>query len=385
MKKQDSTAKAVTIPYHTIRTISSPEDLEEGRKVYAGHAPAGAVLELPTDENVRDYLVDAEGKKTKRKTQVHRAIRTTLDNAPNNFSILNGGLVLVARECEIDEKNRLLRLVRPSIINGSQTQGVLRDYFADMQKAGQEPPSIHVTFELLVTDDDGLIAEVSIARNYQNDVMTISIAGRLGQLDELEARLQARDPNSALRKKETERGDDYLDTEKLIQVLTALAPAALGVPTDRAYAYNQRTKCLKQFQKVHDAARKNPDSSEAKLYRFYLDIAPDAWDLYKRWKTHEKWSGTALRSIVREGRKIVEVPDGIVFPIIAAMSEFCVEGKDGWKIQPPANFEDEELIKAAKSTYMEVANSKPHLMGKSRACYSNLRQITSIYRRLSGN
>ncbi len=172
-------------PYHSFRNISCPEDLENGRKVFSGHAPATSVLNLPTDENVRDYLLEAEGRKRRRPTQVHKAIRDTLDNTPHNFSILNGGIVVVARDYEVDEQKKLLKLLKPSIINGSQTQGVLNDFYRESKDAETELPTIHVTFELIVTNDDELIAETSIARNFQNDVMTLSIAGRLGQLDEL--------------------------------------------------------------------------------------------------------------------------------------------------------------------------------------------------------
>src|ERR1044071_919605 len=187
-------------PFHSVRNISCPEDKENGRVVLSGHAPVSSILDIPTDENVRDYLLDAEGKKRRRPTQVHTAIRDTLENYPDKFSVLNGGMVIVARGYDIDEGNKLIRLVKPSIINGAQTQGVVRDYFQDCEKGGSPPPTVHITFELLVMDDEYLIAETSIARNYQNAVMNVSIAGRLGQLDELEKALQERKPNLKLQK-----------------------------------------------------------------------------------------------------------------------------------------------------------------------------------------
>lgn len=123
----------VEIPFYSIRNISCPEDNANDRKVLVGHAPAISVLELPTDENVRDYLLEAEGRKRRQPTQVHRAIRNTLDNTPHNFSVLNGGISIVAHDYEVDDKRKILKLVRPSIINGSQTKGVLKDYFRDME------------------------------------------------------------------------------------------------------------------------------------------------------------------------------------------------------------------------------------------------------------
>lgn len=118
----------VVFPFHSFRNISCPEDVENDRKVFSGHAPVISILPLSTDENVRAYLLEAEGKQRRRETQVNREIRETLQNRPKSFSILNGGVVIVAHSHEIDEQKKVLRLTRPSIINGSQTQGVLKDF-----------------------------------------------------------------------------------------------------------------------------------------------------------------------------------------------------------------------------------------------------------------
>ncbi len=128
------------------------------------------MLQLQTDANVRDYLLEAEGKQRKRETQVNKEIRQTLESKPVVFSILNGGVVIVARKHEVDEQKKILRLTNPSIINGSQTQGVLRDFFEKLAAEDEEAPPIHIKYELIVTDDEDLIGEISIARNFQNDV-----------------------------------------------------------------------------------------------------------------------------------------------------------------------------------------------------------------------
>jgi hypothetical protein len=382
------TRKKIQVPFFNIRHISCTEDLENGRKVYVGHMPVTAIIELPTDENIRDYLLDAEGRQRKRPTQVHRAIEDTLENTPGNFSVLNSGVVIVARDCEVDEKQKELVLIKPSIVNGSQTQGVIRDYYEKTEKDCAAP---HVKFELIVTEDEDLIAQISIARNFQNDVMTISIAGRLGQLDELEESFRAKRPGIKLQKSETRFSDDYIKTERLLQVITALIPEELWHKNrkgdfNKVYAYSMKAKCLKEFRELYEIAhdKGNPDYEWGKnLYQFYLDIAAEAHELYEKWKSHQGFKGTGLRAIERENREIKEVPDGIIFPIIASLSAFAKKTRSGWTIIPPALFTDEELIGAAKSSYMNIANSNPWNMGKSKACYSALYQITSIFKKLS--
>lgn len=383
MKSQK--ASLVLFPYTVCRNISCPEDDRGNRKVYSGQAPATSFLELDDNENVREYLIDADGKQRKKPTLVHLAIRKTLDEDTENFSVLNGGVVLVARDTEIDDKGRVMKLLQPSIINGSQTRGELKKYIETAPRGAKIP---NVYFQLIVTTDDDLIAEISIARNFQNEVKPISIAGRRGQLDELEAQFRETFPKLKLRKSETDLTDaGYVDTEKLIQVLFALLPDNLAIDhldetgtPNKVFSYSQKTRCLKMFQTIVD---NKDDPKYRDMYKFFLDMAGEAWKVYSEWKTHPAFKGTGLRSIERNGSEIVEVPDGIIFPIVSSLSAFVVEKKSGWTISIPNVLEARELVSTAKQAYQEIAKSNPQTMGKSKACYSTLARVTSIYSRLA--
>jgi hypothetical protein len=382
------TVAALEFPYTTCINISAPEDEAAGRKVYSGHAPASSVLSLEDDENVREYLVEAQGNQKHMPTHVHQAIRKTLEDQPDQFSILNGGMVIVARAVEVDDKRKTLVLQQPSIINGSQTQGELRRYFA---KCCSSPdffePSIK--FELIVTTDDGLIAEISIARNFQNDVRPISIAGRRGQLDELELAVQKEIPGAKLRKSETDIVVDgeYIDTEKLIQIMFALMPGAVlnsldedGDVSNKVFTYSQKTRCLKLFQRLVNASGEDREFSD--VYQYFLDIAGQAWIFYGRWKSHPGFRGTGIPSFERENGQVAEVPDGIIFPILSAFSAFVIRSDKKWEINIPNVFDENELIDATAQAYMEIASRNPQTMGKSRACYSTLLRLTGLYARL---
>jgi AIPR protein len=384
-KMKHDSSKTYVFNYLSCRNISAPEDETQNRKIYSGHAPSSAVLGLDDNENVREYLVDAKGKQRQRPTLVHQAIRKTLTDRPDEFSVLNGGMVIVAKKATVDDAKKVIFLEEPSIINGSQTQGELKRYF---EANGGQPDYVpSIRFEIIVTTDADLVAEISIARNFQNDVRAISIAGRRGQLDDLENAMQAEFPGSKLRKSESDlTGDgEYLDTEKLIQVILALMPHAelQGIDvkidaTNKVFCYSQKTRCLKMYQRMVEG-----ESTQA--YNCALELAPVAWRLYNLWKSHQGFRGTGLRSIEREGSHIIDVPDGIVFPILAAHAAFVQKAARGnkWKLVKPTSFSDAELIDAAKQTYMEIADSNPQTMGKKQACYSNLFRITSIYARLA--
>lgn len=374
-------------PYITCRNISAPEDDAAGRKVYSGHAPASSVLSLQDDENVREYLADAQGSQKHMPTLVHQAIRKTLEDQPDQFSILNGGMVIVAHAVEVDDKRKVLVLKRPSIINGSQTQGELGRYFAKYQNSSDffEPS---IKFELIVTTDDGLIAEISIARNFQNDVRPISIVGRRGQLDELELAVQKDIPGAKLRKSETDITGEYLDTEKLIQVIFSLMPGVLvkslvedDDASNKVFTYSQKTRCLKLFQRlVNDSGK---DSESADVYQYFLDISGQAWKLYGRWKSHPGFHESRLPMFERENGQVAVVPDGILFPILSAFSAFVDRPGKKWEINIPDVFDEKELIDAAAQVYMEIANRNPQTMGKSKACYSTLLRLTGLCARLA--
>ena len=377
-------APSLTLQIHSVRKVTSPEDQQEGRQIYFGQMPLSEIVKLPTHENVRGYLVEAEGKKRRASTQVHRAIRETLKEQPSRFTVLNSGVVIVATKSELDEASRTIRLTAPSIINGSQTQGVVKDFLND----GYSVADVHIKFEVIVCDDDDLVADISIARNFQNDVQLISIAGKKGELDELEAALQSKYPKLKLQKSETQRPADdneYVNTEKLLQVIAALVPPSLWWKKqgeyNKTYPYSAKATCLKDFRTIYDG-KEDGDEKLTEVYNFYLDVAPQAYGLYADWKAHQGFKGTGLHSIEREGTEIREVPDGIVFPILAALAQFATKKKDKWKVVQPVELDDAELIQSAKRAYQEIAKSKPEIMGKTRACYSQLDQITSIYKKL---
>lgn len=384
-------ADVTKFSYHTLRTISSPDDTKNGRTIYCGHAPARSFLTLPDDENVRTYLVDAEGKKRKQLTDVHREIRDTLRNRPEDFPTLNSGIVLVARGAEVDDKNKIIELRGASIINGSQTRGELDNYIQHCGANQLVAHDVHAKFEIIVTDDDDLIAEISIARNFQNDVARISIAGRRQQLEELEVALQSEIPDIKLRKSETDRADDFYDTEKLIQVITALVPSELWFSAKessdprKSYTYSAKSKCLREFQDLHKAAKEptSDNSDQQKRYQFFIDMAPTAYLLYEKWIAHQGFNGSRLRSIERDkDGNTTRVPDGMVFPMISALSAFVKKENGKWVYSPSKSFKDDDLIQAAIGQYKETAGSNPGTMGKTHSVYSSLFQLTSIFKRL---
>lgn len=369
--------------------MNSPEDTQAGRRRYCGVAPADSFFSLDTDENVRAYLGRDEGGARRKSTKVNVAIRETLAEHREDFPLLNTGIVIVARDVKVDDNSKPPRvaLYSPSIINGAQTQGVLRDFFAE-RKEDQAYPSVN--FELIVTDDEELIGDISIARNYQNEVSDLSIYGRQGRFKELEATLKAADPSIKLKMRETDFGDEFLDTEKLIQVLTAIAPTDIPLPSAekrkvktpetiyRVYAYRHRSRCLTDFAIVMDEPKKWPVA-----HQFFLDVAFNAWNLYRRLKGEQAFSRlVCVKGEAVGGRKKVDpdgVPDGIVFPMLSALSRFMEEHKGRWRLAIPQKFPWQTFYQATLLQETGSAGNNPQTMGKRADCYIALHGSIDMY------
>ena len=374
-----------TIRYNSLRNVTPPEEEAAGRKRYCGNAGAEQFFDIPDDDNIRDYFQEeVEGKpiKPRAKSSVNDAIWNQLDGPREMFPILNSGISLIAGEVQIDDKERKAKLVRPSIINGTQTRGVLREYFAEHPEDKLFPS---VNFEVILCAEGDLIGEITIARNYQNAVQLVSTYGRRGFFDDLEKAIRRKDPSVSLRKSETHVGSEYLDTEKLVQVVTSMIPADVPMPRPsirteriRVYAYAQKGTCLKDFAEV---ARK-PVTEYPEAKRFFEDIAFDAWKTYKQLRSSHEFS--IIRAVRKRNGKVIEngVPDGIVFPILSALGKLAAKKANGhWELKVPEDFDLQDLCKQAKATYSTPGpgQSNPNVMGKELACYLNLHAVVDAY------
>ena len=384
--KSGSDSGAFELNYITLKSVSAPEDVQSQRKRYCGVTTADKLFGLGWDENVRAYLgVNEDGKKRK-STLVNLAIRETIDTRRDLFPVLNSGMVIVARRVVVDDAKRTAWLDHGSIINGAQTKGVLEDYFKEHPEDLEYPS---VNFELIITEDEELIGDISIARNYQNEVNSLSIYGRQGRFDKLENRMRKVDSSIKLRKSETDFGEQYLDTEKPVQVLTVLTPQVIPLPSVvrnkktpetlyRVYAYRHRSRCLKDFAAVMDDPVEWKDAHD-----LFLSIAVEAWKLYERMKGEQSFSRLlCVKGEVIAARKVVApdgVPDGIVFPLLSALSRFVRKIPTGWKIDVPRNFPWQTLYQQAYIQHTTTAGNNPQTMGKDADCYIALHGAIDMF------
>ena len=376
------TPSSVQLNYQLLRNTTSPDEAAQGVKSFVANLPAFEILKLDTKYNLRTYIPEYNPKK---RSRVHEAIRNTIVTEPQRFIVRNSGFAVAASDIDVDDQKRIIRLKDPSIINGAQSQGEIRQWIretydgeGDLEK--EEPP-FFVRTEIIVDPDPEEVVETAIARNTATPVKSISQAGARHHLDDLEASIKRRNSNFVLQKSETDEG---FDPRKVLQYARLLMPLSVSkndTPAERLRAYKNPEQCLSDFSTWYDD--KKTDSDARRKYEFTVKIAPYAIEEYQYWERHEAWNGQHIWEETKKGGracrrdkktgKIVWVSPGLIFPILGAVSEFVEEKSPGnWVIAKPAFYEPTKMIEQAIAQFRSLY-SDPMQMGRSAGAYDALR------------
>jgi AIPR protein len=376
---------SVRLNYQILRNITSPDEKSEGVQTFVVNLPAREILLLNTNDNLRGYLAEYNPRKRNR---VHDAIRETINTTPERFIVRNSGFVITCADIHVDDDKKTVKLTEPSIINGAQSQGEIRAYFAEvdeeaeaMDEEAEEVP-FFVRATIIVDPDEGEIIETAIARNIVTPVKNLSEAGARNQLDELEESIRSILPGIKIRKNEAQSGDDFIDTRFVLQIARLLMPANVSGFTSAAEklrAYKNPEQCLTDFCEWE--RRRQTDRSCMAKYDFTVQIAPYALQEYERWEAHPGWNGHQIwgetqkggRAVKRDkNKRIVWVSPGLLFPLMGAMGEFAVQKKGGWRLERPPHFKEADMIQRTVNQF-RAHRSDPMQMGRSEAAYDALR------------
>jgi hypothetical protein len=165
-----------------------------------------------------------------------------------------------------------------------------------------------------------------------------------------------------------------------------LAPEKRRSIEARMRAYKNAAFCLQDFMEISDKRESNP--GDAARYQYFIDMAGAAWREYERWHAHEQWNDKRLREPLRQAVRgedgvIKEISDGIVFPILSALSRFVKRKSGRWRVIYPKVFHDEDMLIAARRQLTQCGG-RPMLMGRSGAAYEALMTLTEMAERYSG-
>ena len=235
-------------PVHADIELQKHEKIEEPRSTYYGVARLGDLVTLHQthgkalyERNIRYFLGSS-------KSDVNKAIKSTLHDAPGDFFYLNNGVTAV---CDLIEPKatkhgtKKFRVRGLSIINGAQTVASAAEFVR--QYPGRSIDDAKVMFTLIKAPADGPFGKrVTKARNHQNPVQTANFAS----LDENQERL---------RQEIAHLGFDYHYRPE------ALGTGSTAITLDeglRALASQQHDPRYAVWLKSEPARLSNPDSAE---------------------------------------------------------------------------------------------------------------------------
>ena len=245
---RDLLAEQAYQPVHTDIALQKYEKVEHPRSTYYGVARLGDLVALHQthgkalyERNIRYFLGSS-------KSDVNKAIKTTLHDAPGDFFYLNNGVTAV---CDLIEpkatKNgaKKFKVRGLSIINGAQTVASAAEFVR--QHPGRSIDDAKVMLTLIKAPADGPFGKrVTKARNHQNPVQTANFAS----LDENQERL---------RQEIAHLGFDYHYRPEAL----ATGPTAITLDEGlRALASQQHDPRYAVWLKSEPARLANPDSAE---------------------------------------------------------------------------------------------------------------------------
>lgn len=247
---RDLLAEQAYQPVHTDIALQQHAKVESPRATYYGVARLADLVALHQthgkalyERNIRYFLGSG-------KSDVNKAIQTTLRDAPADFFYLNNGVTAVCDVVDPKGRNpsngiRKFKVRGLSIINGAQTVASAAEFVR--QHPGKSIDDAKVMLTLIKAPADGAFGkQVTKARNHQNPVQAANFAS----LDENQERL---------RQEIAHLGFDYHYRPE------AVANGTNAITLDealRALALQQNDPRYAVWLKSEPARLANPDSAE---------------------------------------------------------------------------------------------------------------------------
>ena len=353
-----------TLKYIVLRNITTTQLKELDVQVLIGALNANEILDVLDDKNVRRF----KGNEQKATGQTQQDILSTCENSPELFSLLNGGITITGTACKVDNESKRIVLYNPSIINGSQTRGVLK-IFRETSDI-----NIQVKTEFIISPDQDLINELAISRNVQDKVQDISILGKKGAWDPINKALE-KSPYRILTDESDKSGG--FAPALFIKCAFLLMPRKLWEENlSIAYKKHVLYSANKKFLWIYNNEIFEKRKEKPEIFKFILDISVYSLKLYNELQTHQEWKfipATKKSGIKKDSKsgKIKSVANPWIFPLMAAYSVFVTNEKNKWSINIPSDFSPKPYMEMLYNDFYKEVKDVNQL-GKNHAIYSML-------------
>lgn len=364
-----------TLETKVVRNISSLVDKANEISHYYLVCTASEVLKFATDKNLRDFY-GAEGS-AKTLKPVHNEIKNSFIHNYEKMKLLHSGFTVIADEASEDKTRTLMNLTNAQLVNGAQSQGVIRQELETLERDGLFNSEYHktlISIELIVTKDRELRNDICNARNSQNPVHYSSLMESRFVFTKLNTKMGLYNQDWSVSGRETT--ETGIPVARLIQITRLFLPDSLMEENKVKQAYVGSLTCLRKFEEWHN------ENNE--IYNFMTNFAPIAWTEYLKWNSHKGWAKNQLREDYTDKKKKpigkrlengdwIDIHQGVLFPLLRGLHVFVEpDGKGGWKLNPRKDFKEDGMIKKAIQIYREEYNNDPQTMGKDGGSYKTM-------------
>ena len=391
MDVKNNAGQAASKPDVVLNTIkrcnlTSPAEKSYGSARFYVCVPVREIFKIEdVDENLRIFF--GEDESAKNIGPVHKDIINSFIEEPERFIQRHSGFQVVCSEYINTKAQEYgiadVTLKHASLINGAQTQGMLKKFFYESEEVDQEHKEAFVGIEVIVEKDYLQRVQIAGARNTSTNVQSFSKLGKSKYFKELGESMKNYNPDWILAESETD-GPPKIPTQTLLQVIRAMIPYKLRqsyplLKKSVVKSYSGKAAVLNEFRKFRDNDENGIDYSE--LYDFYIQFAPHAWEAYLDWTQEPLWIPYTKRKVARpigkydEKLKEFELAWGIACPTLHGLESFVVQDSNGWNLKYHSEFNRKDYINEVWDCFKD-SEENPQTLGKRKDAYSELSSFT---------
>ncbi len=383
--------KTVNITAVIVKNTTSPEEKSNGSLHYTLVCNIREILNINVFENLRVGYTTEES--SKRPTPVHKEVSNSFLDDPSRFIQRHSGFTVVCDDIKVSNPQdygiNKVTLTNASLINGAQTQDLLRKALEDLdanQIDNNEFKDTNIRVEVMVEQDAQERDMIAIARNTAIKVHDISKLGKRGYFSNLRSSMvNALGQDFDLQESET---DDKLPTLTLLQVLRAMTPRKLRAKLKNSLkdspvrAYSGKASVLKEFIQMKDDENKGKLKNKtfrSEIVNFYESFAPIAWLEYEKWKQDQDWVPYWTKANENRNKigkfdtktKEFELGWALLCPLLYSLQEFIHEEKGEWILKYPKTFNKEKFMSFILNEFKKC-DFVPQEFAKDKSNYNEL-------------
>lgn len=335
---------------------------------------------------------------------VAQAIKDSLESNDGYFHLKNRGIVLSAKSCTYRDKTKEVTInFTDETLHGNIDGGHTYKIICDHKNSGLDQ---YVQFEVMTGVED-IIEKLAEARNTSVQVDEKSMAELQQKFDPIKEGLEGMPFYSRIAFKQNQQAFDD-ETNKKLKMIDAREVVAI-INMFNIDRFNSVNHPVKAYSSKADMLNLYLDDPE--LYRKYVNIMPDIFDLYDTIEMEfaiafngtggrygrKKYSGYkdgAVIGVTKFGLHDVyyKIPDGLIYPAVAAFRSLVIYNKSSQKYEWKNGINPIQIWDKCKvnmtSQIMNFASAigdNPNTVGKDSNIWNLAYMTVLLHQGVSGN